>query len=148
MSDPRFGKSPIHELVLEGSQRKKIRILDGQLFVCYGCCCGHTEKGSPSLPLAEFKKQWKARGIRRRFHLTISGCLGPCELANVVLIQFHGRSIWLHSINEPLDVTLIYDYVEAMLLQETYLDPPSSLAGRQFQRSVMDTIDQSLLAVE
>ena len=42
------------------------------------------------------------------FHLTISGCLGPCPLANVVLILFRGRSVWLHSINSPDDVDSIY----------------------------------------
>ena len=69
------------------------------------------------------------RGIRRRFHLTISGCLGPCPLANVVLIQFHGQSVWLHSINSPEDVTLIYTWVEQMLAAESYLDPPGALAN-------------------
>ena len=81
------------------ASRKKIRVQDGHLFVCNGCCCGRTEKGFPALPLEEFKQQWKKRGFRRRFHLTISGCLGPCPLANVVLLQFRGRSMWFHSIN-------------------------------------------------
>ena len=58
-------------------ESKEIRIQDGQLFVCNGCCCGQTQKGFPALPLDEFKRQWKARGIRRRFHLTISGRSRP-----------------------------------------------------------------------
>ncbi len=109
---------------------------DGHLFVCQGCCCGRTDKGFPALPLDEFKQQWKARGIRRRFHLTISGCLGPCPLANVVLILFRGRSLWLHSINSPEDVTAIYAYVERMLDAEKYLDPPPGLEWRSFERYV------------
>ena len=59
---------------------KEIRVQDGHMFVCNGCCCGRTEKGFPALPLDEFKRQWKERGIRRRFHLTISGCLGPLSI--------------------------------------------------------------------
>jgi cobaltochelatase CobN len=82
----------------------------------------------------EFKQQWKARGIRRRFHLTISGCLGPCPLANVVLILFRGRSLWLHSINDAADVDSIYGYVEEMLRAEQYLDPPPDLQRRSFER--------------
>jgi len=101
------------------------------------------DKGFPPLPLEEFKRQWKARGLRRRFHLTIAGCLGPCALANVVLIQFHGDSVWLHSINDGRDVDLIYDYIEQMLTAGRYLDPPDDLASRHFQRWVVDTIDQS-----
>jgi cobaltochelatase CobN len=89
------------------------------------------------LPLDEFKRQWKARGIRRRFHLTVSGCLGPCPLANVVLILFRGRTAWFHSINNSEDVDLIYSYVERMLLAESYLDPPTGLAERYFDRYIM-----------
>jgi cobaltochelatase CobN len=101
------------------------------------------DKGFPPLPLDEFKRQWKERGIRRRFHLTISGCLGPCPLANVILIQFLGRSVWLHSINHPEDVDLVYAYVEQMLLADAYLDPPAALAQRHFQRYLIDTAEQS-----
>jgi cobaltochelatase CobN len=134
MSDPSFEHSPLQQVTRADGITREIRVQDGHLFVCYGCCCGRTEKGFPALPLEEFKRQWKERGIRRRFHLTISGCLGPCQLANVVLILFRGRSLWLHSINSAADVDLIYSYVENMLLAENYLEPPAHLAGRQFDR--------------
>jgi hypothetical protein len=136
--------SPTHEIPLESSDTRKLRVQDGHLFICgLGCCCGKTEKGFPFLALDEFKRQWKARGIRRRFHLTISGCLGPCTLANVVLMQFHGNSVWLHSINSVADVDLIYNYAEAMLEANQFLEPPPELASRHFQRYTVDTIDQS-----
>lgn len=134
MSHPSFEHSPTQQVTRADGMANEIRIQDGHLFVCQGCCCGRTDKGFPALPLEEFKRQWKERGIRRRFHLTISGCLGPCALANVVLILFRGRSVWLHSINSPEDVGMIYGYVERMLLQESYLDPPAGLAERQFDR--------------
>jgi nitrile hydratase accessory protein len=130
----KYRQSPLHSVVREDGVSKTIRIQDGHLFVCNGCCCGRTEKGFPSLPLDEFKRQWKQRGIRRRLHLTISGCLGPCPLANVVLLQFHGRSLWFHSVNKLEDVDLIYDYVEQMLLAEMPLDPPNVLQSRLFDR--------------
>jgi cobaltochelatase CobN len=113
---------------------KQIRVQDGHLFVCNGCCCGRTDKGFPALPLDEFKQQWKKRGIRRRFHLTVSGCLGPCPLANVVLLQFRGRSMWFHSINHAEDVDLIYDYVEQMMKGEAEMEMPAALERRLFQR--------------
>jgi hypothetical protein len=34
---------------------------------------------------------------------------------------------------------LLYDYVERMLLAESYLDPPPQLAGRQFERYIDET---------
>lgn len=129
-----YRQSPLHEVTRADGAAKLIRIQDGHLFICNGCCCGRTDKGFPELPLEEFKSQWKKRGIRRRLHLTISGCLGPCPLANVVLLQFRGNSMWFHSINLPGDVDLIYDYVERMLLAEIILDPPDGLASRLFER--------------
>lgn len=136
-----FEHSPIHQVIRADGVSNDIRIQDGHLFVCQGCCCGRTDKGFPPLPLEEFKRQWKDRGIRRRFHLTISGCLGPCPLANVVLIQFRGRSVWLHSINHAEDVDLIYSYIERMLTSELYLDPPAALSSRHFQRYIVDTAE-------
>jgi len=129
-----FERSPMRQYKRADGVPKRIRIQDGHLFVCRGCCCGRTDKGFPELPLEEFRTQWKRRGIRRRFHLTVSGCLGPCALANVVLVQFHSEVIWLQSINSPEDVTAIYDWVERMLLARGYLEPPVELARRRFQR--------------
>jgi cobaltochelatase CobN len=133
-----FAQSPLRQITRADGASKEIRVQDGHMFVCNGCCCGRTEKGFPSLPLDEFKRQWKERGIRRRFHLTISGCLGPCPLANVILILCHGRSAWFHSINDAADVSVLYDYVERMLRAERYLDPPAELAWRQFVRYADD----------
>ncbi len=132
--DQRFAQSPLLQVTRADGIAREIRVQDGHLFVCQGCCCGRTDRGFPPLPLDEFKRQWKQRGIRRRFHLTISGCLGPCALANVVLILYHGRPTWFHSINSPDDVGLIYEYVERMLILDRYLEPPAALAVRQFER--------------
>jgi nitrile hydratase accessory protein len=132
--DYKYRQSPLLRVTRVDGVAKQIRIQDGHLFVCNGCCCGRTEKGFPPLALDEFKRQWKQRGMRRRFHLTISGCLGPCPLANVVLLQIHGRSLWFHSINRSEDVNSIYDYVEQMLVTNSVLDLPPSLSSRLFER--------------
>ena len=142
VSHSQFEYSPLLQVTRADGVAKEIRVHDGHLFVCQGCCCGRTDKGFPAIPLEEFKRQWKERGLRRRFHLTISGCLGPCPLANVVLLQFRGQSLWLHSINSPLDVTLIYSYVERMLLRERYLEPPSELSDRRFERYIGSEEDE------
>ena len=148
MGHPAFEQSPLLHVTREDGVSKEIRVHDGHLFVCQGCCCGRTDKGFPALPLDEFKRQWKERGIRRRFHLTISGCLGPCPLANVVLILFRGYSLWLHSINHATDVDLIYDYVERMLLECRFLEPPSGLSERQFDRYLFDAANVGPCSVD
>ena len=112
----------------------EVRVLDGQVFVCKACCCGNGERGFPEVPLEEFKSQWKARGIRRRVHLTISGCLGPCAVANVVLLILYGRVVWLHSIDSPQQVTAIYDHVERSLATGECLPLDESLAACEFDR--------------
>lgn len=142
-----YRQSPLIRVTREDGASKQIRVHDGHLFVCNGCCCGRTDKGFPALPLDEFKQQWKKRGIRRRFHLTISGCLGPCPLANVIMLQFNGRSMWFHSINHAGDVDLIYNWVERMLQGEPDLEVPPELAGRQFQRYLVDSFCAEQAAV-
>jgi len=57
-------------------------------------------------------------------------------------------AVWLYSISDVQDVDIIYDYVEQMLTVGSYLEPPSALANRHFQRCVVDTIDQSPSAIE
>jgi len=62
-----FNQSPLRQIRRADGVAKEIRVQDGHLFVCNGCCCGRTEKGFPALPLDDFKRQWKERGIRRGF---------------------------------------------------------------------------------
>ena len=143
-----FAHSSIHRVPLGNGDLGEIRVQDGHLFVCKGCCCGNTERDFAPVPVDEFKRQWKARGIRARLHLTISGCLGPCSMANVVLLVFGGRPTWLHSVNSRRDVTDIYNHAEAMLLAGRWLPPPAPLRDRHFQRYVDDSIDQCEWAVE
>ena len=69
---------------------------------------------------------------------------GPCPLANVVLLQFRGHSMWFHSINHPGDVNLIYDYIERMLLAGGILHPLDGLLSRRFERYLAScTLDES-----
>ncbi len=117
---------------------RELRVIEGQLLVCQGCCCGQTEHGFPAVPLDEFKRQWKERGFRLRVHLTVTGCLGPCPLANVVTILFGGETVWLHSINAPEQVTEIFDYLERLLDAGTFEPPTGPLAALHFNRLVFD----------
>jgi cobaltochelatase CobN len=72
----------------------------GQLIVCRGCCCGATEKGHPEVPVEWLKDEWRKRGLLKRFQLSISGCLGPCDLPNVVAVNSDAGSIWLGNLTD------------------------------------------------
>src|SRR5262249_6137283 len=105
----------------------------GQLFVCAdGCCCGRTEKGFPPLPRDLLHGEWERRRLRNKVHLTLGGCLGPCPLANVIMLLFDGRPLWFHSFTEPGHVTALFDCVEAMLAAGAYLPLPAALADLHF----------------
>ncbi len=65
-----------------------------------GCCCGRTEDGFAAVPAETLTTaSGSAGGLRNVVHLTIGGCLGPCALANVVLLLFDGQAQWFHSID-------------------------------------------------
>jgi hypothetical protein len=76
------------------------RLVLGNVAVCVGCCCGNTEKGKPAVPIDWLKKEWKARGLLKQIQLTISGCLGPCDVPNVVAISNENGTRWLGQITK------------------------------------------------
>src|SRR5262245_7620630 len=108
----------------------------GQLFVCAtGCCCGRTEDGFAAVPAELYHDEWERRRLRNVVHLTIGGCLGPCALANVVLLLLDGEALWFHGIDTAPRVLALYDHIEAMLASGRAQPPPDALAPLQFTAS-------------
>jgi hypothetical protein len=86
------------------------RIVIGHLTVCQGCCCGNTENGRPPVPVEWLKKEWRARGLLKRVQLSISGCLGPCDVPNVVTIANETGTVWLGQISEFQQYQALVDW--------------------------------------
>ncbi len=108
----------------------------GQVFVCAtGCCCGRTEDGFAPVPTETFHREWERRRLRNVIHLTIGGCLGPCALANVVMLLFDGQTQWFHSMDSEAQAVTLYDHVERMLEADRCLPPPAALAPYHFTAS-------------
>jgi cobaltochelatase CobN len=80
---------------------KTKRIVIGHVMVCSGCCCGAVSRGKPEVPVDWLKQEWKSRGLLKNIQLSISGCLGPCDLPNVVKISVPGFEAWLGQIQRP-----------------------------------------------
>ena len=76
------------------------RLVIGHVTVCQGCCCGNTENGRPPVPVKWLKKEWRSRGLLKRVQLSISGCLGPCDVPNVVTISNENGTQWFGEITE------------------------------------------------
>ncbi len=71
------------------------RTVVAQVSVCVGCCCGNVARGKPAVPVDLLKQEWRKRGLSKSVQLTVSGCLGPCDLLNVVRISGASRDVWL-----------------------------------------------------
>jgi hypothetical protein len=56
------------------------------------------------------KSEWRARGLLKGVQLTISGCLGPCDLPNVVTISDESGTQWLGDITEFAQYQAIVDW--------------------------------------
>jgi nitrile hydratase accessory protein len=123
-------------VVRRDGRRVNVARYRGQLFVCAtGCCCGRTQDGFAPVPTETFHDEWERRRLRNAIHLTIGGCLGPCALANVVLLLFDGQTQWFHSIDSAKQAIALYDHVERMLEADACLPPPAALAPYHFTAS-------------
>lgn len=78
-----------------------------QVVLCNGCCCGQTDRGRPPVLIDEMKSIWKAERLDRSVQLSVSGCLGPCKLANVVLLITPEHLVWLGGISTGLEYAAV-----------------------------------------
>jgi cobaltochelatase CobN len=79
---------------------KTKRLVVGQITICRGCCCGNTERELPGVPVEWLKNEWRKRGLLKRVQLTISGCVGPCDVPNVVVVTSSSGTEWLGRISK------------------------------------------------
>jgi hypothetical protein len=96
----------------------------GQISICNGCCCGQTHKGHPEVPVEWLKQEWKYRGLLKRVHLSISGCLGPCDVPNVILITSAEGTQWLAQIGQRRQYETLADWAEQSKIADRLLPLP------------------------
>ncbi len=118
---------------LPGPRTVRGRVL-GQLVVCEGCCCGQASKGHAPVPSTELKREWKERKLARAIHLTVSGCLGPCDVANVCAIVSRDGVTWIGGIKSAEPYRLLMDWAEASRAAGWLLPLPEALEGHRFAR--------------
>jgi hypothetical protein len=103
------------------------RLVLAQVNVCNGCCCGQVEKKRPEVPLPWLKSEWKSRGLLKRVQLSISGCLGPCDVANVVMITSSEGTQWLGGLNSQRHYELLVDWADQSKNADRLLPLPREL---------------------
>lgn len=103
-----------------------------QIFVCQGCCCGKVEKGNPAVPVDWMKAEFKRRKLIRRVHLTISGCLGPCDVLNVVALWLPEGMRWFGGLEEFWQYAAIMEWAGASADAGEALPLPGWLLAHEF----------------
>lgn len=107
----------------------------GQMICCEGCCCGRTDRGFPPLPKDRIKGVWKSKKLNHTIQLTISGCLGPCDLANVVaIVRADGHWQWLGGLSEDWQYDVLIEWAEACQESGRFQPLPERLTPHLFSR--------------
>jgi cobaltochelatase CobN len=119
----------------------------GQVLVCLGCCCGRTDKGHPAVPVDWLKEQWRKHQLPKKIHLSISGCLGPCDASNVVLLLVGGEQIWLGGIKDHSCYELLVEWAAGCAASQQLLPLPLALEPYRLQRFLsIEEISKSQVA--
>ncbi len=105
-----------------------------QVLFCKGCCCGKTERGLPEVPIDRLKSTWKAGKLNRAVQLTISGCLGPCDLPNVALVLTPEGSTWYGNIAGDAHYDAWIEWAEACSQAGSVVPLPAILEALRFER--------------
>jgi hypothetical protein len=105
-----------------------------QVLVCIGCCCGRVDRGKPEVPVDWLKAQWKAARLNPYIQLTISGCLGPCDLPNVVAVLTATGQQWIGPLNQPEHYEALLAWGRACGAARRLEPPPPVLRERFFER--------------
>jgi cobaltochelatase CobN len=80
------------------------------------------------------KSVWKAEKLNRSVQLTISGCLGPCDLANVALVIAPDGNRWLGGMAGDAMYEALVEWARECHREGQLLPLPTGFEGRQFER--------------
>ncbi len=105
----------------------------GQLIVCQGCCCGATQKNRPNVPVEWMKDEWRKRGLLKRFQLTVSGCVGPCDAPNFVVVNSDAGSQWFGDITQFNQYLSLVEWATRSVDAGHLLELPREFEDRQLR---------------
>lgn len=105
-----------------------------QVLVCIGCCCGRPDRGKPEVPVDWLKAEWKAARLNPYIQLTISGCLGPCDLPNVVAVLTANGQQWMGQLNQREHFEALLEWGRACSAAHCVEPLPPVLRQHVFER--------------
>jgi hypothetical protein len=110
-----------------------------QVVFCQGCCCGRTDRGHPEVPVGRLKAVWKEEKLNRSVQLTISGCLGPCDLANVALVITPDGNRWLGGLAGNEVYHALINWARECHREGRVVPLPAGFDARRFEQFVTRT---------
>lgn len=111
---------------------KTKRMVIGQIVICSGCCCGAVNRSKPEVPVDWLKQEWRSRGLLKNIQLTISCCLGPCDLPNVVRITGPASDVWLGNINRLEQYISLVEWASQSKAEGAFLPLPGGFDSLRF----------------
>ena len=108
--------------------------MPASVIVCNGCCCGNLEKGYDEVPTEFLDQAWVENKLAEKVQLTISGCLGPCSMRNVVLLKRENSLTWLGGLSGEEDYESVVNWACEYSGSEVEADLPEELQELEFQR--------------
>lgn len=86
------------------------------------------------MPRGWLKSQWKSRKLNQSVQLTMSGCLGPCDIANVVAILRPDGCTWLGGLSQDEQYCALLDWANKVAVESTLSPLPAELEQHAFER--------------
>jgi cobaltochelatase CobN len=129
-----LGQLPDLPLPHTGQRLRTRRKPLAQIVLCQGCCCGQTERGLPAVPLDWLKPLWKSEKLNKIVQLTVSGCLGPCDLPNVCCIVTPEQQAWYGRLTTQEDYAVLLHWARRCRQQDAIQPLPAELAHLRFER--------------
>jgi cobaltochelatase CobN len=108
------------------------------MIFCKGCCCGRTDRGLPEVPVQRIKEIWQREKLNRSIQLTVSDCLGPCDVPNVVLLLTAGGSEWLGRIAGDAAYNRLIEWARDCHEAGTLVPLPECFAANRLRRFVSE----------
>jgi cobaltochelatase CobN len=105
-----------------------------QIVLCQGCCCGQTARGLPAVPLDWLRPIWKSEKLNKAVQLTVSGCLGPCDLPNVACLVTPQEQTWYGRLTTREDYGVLLEWARRCRDSGTVQPPPAELEHLRFER--------------
>ena len=107
----------------------------GQIIFCEGCCCGRVDRGRPPFPKDLIKREWKKLKLNQTIQLTISGCLGPCDIPNVVcIIDRSSQMFWFGNLHLDVHYQQLIAWARRCHEKNAFVEFPGNLRDLAFDR--------------